>query len=189
MKKIKYKDYQKLIMKLAHEYCIPNHVGMEYNDLLSIGNELFMLTKKNYNKEKSSFATSLYHMLSKRFYWMRINAKKIKKNNFMAQALIIDKPSEIGYTNCIDLEKCMPISESIDIEKQFIFFESLSGLSQDSKHVIQLVLDMPMKFKDHIINSTGNGRVSKVRIQEYLIDEGWGIGRIWNSFAEIKNIL
>ncbi len=159
-----YENYKRLIFKLAGTYS--QITGIEFDELVSAGNEKFVTCQKTYDPSKAKFSTYLTWELRGLFREMQR-----KQNRY--QANIVQ-----------DLE----LSNSPVQEELVFFMDILEGLSSDAKDIIKIVFDTPMDLVEMLPKKQPRG-ISKHQIQKHLRQQGWPFSRIWKSFKEITESL
>lgn len=153
-----------------HKACNQN-ACLSNDDLISIGYEVFTICTNKWNYQKGQFSTFLWKSLDNRYHMETRNHKDhITKD-------IDDHPVFVG-------------TNGDSVESETIFRQKLSMLSIDAQYVINSTIHTPMALVRHAISETGNGRITKRRIQRYLTDRmGWSIYDSWQVFDEIRNVL
>ena len=159
---IDYKDYEKLIYKLAHRF--HHTTGIEFDELIGWGNLKFMECQKTYDPAMASFGTYLHWQLQGLFLDIaRKQNKWIIQDNYEPKT-------------------------NITPEKYLFFKELLSELSSDAKEVCKIIFETPMDLINMIIDLDQPRGENKHQIQKYLRKQGWTYNRIWDTFREISNI-
>jgi len=188
---LNYEKCKKLIRSRANKYARTGHVGIEYEDLVSAGNEIWVTCMERYNPSiKCSFTSFLYGELTRCFWQMIVLHFKVKKRSFLdgfepIEGEVVEKSNLGARANFISNGNGL-----INSEKKVMLAQEIENLSDDSKYIIGIVMDMPDEMINHMKQKTNACRVSMRRIQQYLIDtQGWNIGRVWRSFMEIRKIL
>jgi hypothetical protein len=62
------------------------------------------------------------------------------------------------------------------------------GMTEDAKYVVTTVISCPDKLKEKI-KVRDNGLAMRKRVREYLVEQGWGLSRIAETFEEITKAL
>lgn len=162
---INYEDYKRLIFKLAGTYS--QITGIEFEELVSAGNEKFVTCQKTYDPSRAKFSTYLTWELRGLFREMQR-----KQNRYVA-------------SNVTDLE----LSNSPIQEELVFFIDILKKLSSDAKEVVKIVFDTPMDLIEMLPKKQPRG-MNRHQIQKHLRRKGWSFSRIWKSFEEItKNLI
>ena len=163
----------------ANSWHRSNRIYPDYDDLISIGNEVFLNCVTEYNPKKANakFNTFLFASLNSAYYYHCITLPNQKRRPPQKPALITDWMVEELY------------SPDPSPEQLLLFAEKLKTLSPNATFITDLVLNPPKEFLTHMISETGTARVSKKRIQRYLRDKEWPYNKIWNKFREIKEAL
>ena len=69
-------------------------------------------------------------------------------------------------------------------------FQNLTGLSQEAKQVVKLILDAPSEITEQIKDGRGTHRYSLNKLEKVIRKEfKWSWKVIWQSFREIKDWL
>jgi len=161
---IRYEDYQKLICKLAHKYSLLT--GIEFDELLSAGNEKFVTCQKTYDSNKAKFSTYLTWELRGLFREMQ-RKQNYQQSNIKHEVELSSKP----------------------MQEELVFFKSiLKELSSDAKEVVKIVFNTPTEMLKMMPAKQPRG-INKHQIQKHLKRKGWTISRIWKSFEEITKAL
>jgi RNA polymerase sigma factor (sigma-70 family) len=161
---INYEDYKRLIFKLAHTYS--SLTGIEFDELVSAGNEKFVTCQKTYDPKKAKFSTYLTWELRGLFREMQRKQKRLQMNTV----------HDLELTNS-------PMQEEL-----VFFVDILKGLSSDAKEVVKIVFDTPTDLIEMLPKKQPRG-ISKHQIQKHLRHRGWSFSRIWKSFGEITESL
>ena len=168
---IEYEKYVLLIKKRAKAWARRGVVGLEQEDLESIGAEAFLDCVKNYDPTKSKFSTFLWKHLNFRFN-VECNFRKKHPQTEEAEEQLSSCPDYNHPESCAQLK------------------DTIQKLSEDARFVVNSALNTPMGMIKQAQKETGAVHICKKRIQRYLIDHcGWGVGRCWRSFAEIRKAL
>ena len=168
----RYEEFYPMIKNRARSWARPGIVGLEKEDLESIGNEVFLKCCSAYDPDKCKFSTWLWKCLNNEFY-LACNVQK--------------RPPK-----CEDIDS-LPISigsNGAGIESRVAFKDILQRLSPDAQYIVNSALHTPIELIEQARKETGAVRVCKKRLQRHLVDnEGWGIGRCWRGFKEIEKVL
>jgi DNA-directed RNA polymerase specialized sigma subunit len=169
-----YKKYTPLIKSRAYSWSRPGVTGLEYDELISIGNEVFITAWPRWEEKKSTFGTFLKSALNKRLYHECITLPSRLKNNCPVKD--------------IDMES---LSVNYNPESYTIFRDKMEKcLSPRAKSIVNSALRISPAMIDHMIEETGYARVCKRRISRYLTEvESWQIGQVQKGFAEIKQVM
>ena len=162
-----YQKYYPMIKNRARSWARPGVIGLEKEDLESIGNEVFMECCSTFNGS-TKFSTWLWKCLNNRFY-VECNYKKI---------------------HCEDIEPIQIANKNENIESQVVLKQSLQKLSSDAQFIVNSALNTPIEMINQAKEETGRACICLKRIQRHLIEnEGWGVGRCWRGFKEIRKAL
>lgn len=171
-----YKDHIQLIKNRAYRWSRPGVIGSEFQDLFSIGNEVFLNCCTKWDSERGEFKTFLYASLQTTFYDECIAKPNCNKyahpaqNNEEIETLYLDVYNPETYTIFRDR-----------LEKK---------LSPKAKTIVNTALETPPAMIDHMIEETDYARVSKRRIKRYLCEvEAWTIYAVNKGFREIKQAM
>ncbi len=167
-----YKSYTPLIKARAAHWQKPGRIGLEYEDLISIGNEVFLSCYDEWNQHQGTFGTFLKSSLNMAFY-----------NECVV------KPNRICYTSPINNHQQIEsfASDNHSPESYTIFKNELETLSPAAKKIVNKTLEVSPAMMDHMVEETGNACVSKRRITRYLTEvESWPINQIQTGLKEIK---
>lgn len=165
-----YEDYQKMIANQAWKWASKS--GQDFEELIAEGNLIFMTSQENFDPQKSRFSTYLYKSLNQHFGNLIESFASQKRDSRM----IADQ--DIGLV----------ASDSVDPESYAIFRDILSSLSNDSKLIINSVLETPAELVAMMSRGKKTKMTKKV-LTAYFKKQGWGISRIWNAFSEIKQTI
>ena len=170
-----YKAFTPLIKSQAAHWGQPGRIGLEYADLISVGNEVFISCYEQWDATRSTFGTFLKASLKIAFY----NECVVKPGR--------DRYSHPTSENTAEYHSI----DNCDPERYTIFKDGLEkGLSPTAKKMINKVLEVSPAMIDHMIEETGNARVSKRRITRYLSEvESWPMNVIQQGLKEIKNFM
>jgi DNA-directed RNA polymerase specialized sigma24 family protein len=158
-------SYLKIIHSLAWKYSFIT--GCDVDDLVSVAYVAFYENQHKFDEkrgaQKSSFLYSVF------------------KNAMLVYA---NKQTD---TECPRVEDDASMYEPVYFctpERTYQFKESIMGLSDDSKAIVQMIFSNPIDFIEQ-----GKPKKSRGHVYRELRNRGWSWGRIWNSFDEIKAIL
>ena len=76
------------------------------------------------------------------------------------------------------------VADYIDTEKSLILREWIGALSEESRFIIDVVLDTPSVLLQWALEDK-KPKMTKKLIQKYLRSIGWSWSNIWDSFQEI----
>lgn len=172
MLRVRYKDYHKLICKLAWQATCK--FPFEFDTLLSEGNLIFAQKRKKFDRKKAKFQTYLYHCVSGHYKNMNRLQNKVTKNCIE----VIDPCSA---------EKCESVTVpriEANQEKQLIKHEQFKELSSEAKEVIDIVLNAPKEILE-VITAPSKEETSKKRLRPYLAKK-WGRAKVNKIFDELK---
>jgi len=159
-------DVEESIKKIVWKF-IANHGG-EFDELKAEANYAFIrgMYKYPHNEKRGSFRTWLYHIITTALAdYLRFN--------YRPPSASIDK-----FKNSI-----------IKTQSSFSSIELLDGISQDARTIIILFLDTPKEIYDEALSNGKSHRHLKASLKRYLLQIGWTLKRITDSFEEIKNAL
>lgn len=160
-----YEKHKNLLRKICHQF---TNYEIEFEDLMSIGNEIYVLALKEFEENrKIKFTTMLYP------YVKNAIINEIKKN--------LRQQNEI----CVKDINCF--SNSFDIEKKVIFVEQIKSLSKEAQEVTQIIFSSP----SDVLKNAGIFCPKKIRghIYKKLRKRNWPERKIWKIFSEIKEAL
>jgi len=188
---IRYEDYQKLICKLAHKYSLLT--GIEFDELLSAGNEKFVTCQKTYDSNKAKFSTYLTWELRGLFREMQRKQRDWKSKTTLMSEMpykVRQHGPEVKAQIIIHDNWCEDkILSSKPMQEELVFFKSiLKELSSDAKEVVKIVFNTPTEMLKMMPAKQPRG-INKHQIQKHLKRKGWTISRIWKSFEEITKAL
>lgn len=155
-----YKEYQRIIYSLAHQFARKGH---NFDDLVGVGNMAFCRAVDNYDGSVK-FSTFLYTCV---------------KN-----AMIMETKTNwfIPLIN-IDVSELVDIPSHEDIERRILFLESLRVLSDESQEIIAHILSAPMLILHEA--RTLSQRGLRVSLFKFLRSNGYPIKKIRSSMKEI----
>jgi len=161
---IEYKEYENLIRKMAWSY--NRTTGMEMEELVSEGNEVFVRCLKKYN-EKSLFSTFLHNSLKNHFNNL-IKKGMAHKNTGITQALneFIPDNKELQEDSCI-------------------FKSKISALSNTAKEITDIIFNAPAD----LLRMFPKAFLSKHQLTTYLKKKGWNERKINTAYKEIQTAL
>lgn len=165
-----FRQYEKMIYKLANGFSAST--GIEVDDLISVGNEVFVNCLAKWDIERASFSTLLYRAL--------INA-------FQDEVIYMVCRQEVALEDCYE---AAPVHHP-DEGKQFI--ESICArIGRDAQEVVRVLLEENLPFEDG--SRTGMRRSLKryFRNRPRRAPQGelyvrWTLSRISRAFREIEN--
>ena len=165
-----YEENVGIIRSIAHS--VSTSTGIDYYDLESEGNFVFMKCLKNWREEKGvKFSTYLSKTLSLDLYKFVQKERKREKRE----------------------SEAIEISSKEDFERDMLARITLDSLSRDARMCIDLVLSPPddmikmnpcrgMKGKYH-------ERVNKSLVRAYLESKGWKGYQIKSVFEEVRQAI
>lgn len=171
-----YKDHVQMIKDRAYRWQKPGVIGSEFQDLFSIGNEVFLKCYDKWDCERGEFGTFLYTSLQTAFYDECIARPSCNRHAHPVQN---DEEIEALY------------SDVYNPEMYTIFRDRLEKkLSPKAKRIVNTALKVSPTMVDHMIAETDYARVSKQRIKRYLCEiESWTIYAVNKGFTEIKQAM
>lgn len=152
-----YEETKALIQDTVHKFFI-KYKG-DYQELISIANEEFVLAFHSFNPDKSKISTWIRNKI-----WWRLL-------NHMRQKIQTEKNTKQVKLNRIPYSETKPI------------LETLEELSKDAKIVVSIVLYPPEQEWDN------RPKMLRKQLKDFLKGIGWTTKRITESFGEISNIL
>lgn len=160
-----YEKHENLLRKICHQF---RNSGIEFEDLMGIGNEVYILTLKEFEESRKIKFTTVLYSYVKNTIINEIQRNKRRKNE-------------------IENENIDHFSDSIDIEKRIIFMNGLNRLSKEAQEVVQMVLTSP----SDILENAGISHPRKMRgcVRKKLKEQKWPERKIWKIFREIKEVL
>lgn len=163
-----YEKYQLLIIERACSF--NRSTGYDVEDLISQGNLIYCQVKNTHqNKRGVKFSTFLYTCLNNGL------RNYIKKNN--------------KYIKTTELtEKLMTKSGLLNkkSEARCNFLHVLTSLSNEAKHVIEIIIKSPMELLQ--LNGTEKPKAIRGKLYKHLRSKGWKWTTIWKTFNEIKSL-
>ena len=161
-----YSDVERMIGMLV-DRC-QSRFGGDRDELLSEANIAFMRAYKMFDPKKARFTTYLYHKV-----WGTLRRHCNTR---------ISRQKRIGGVVQIN-EDLTPTA------REFNLHEFSKLLTEDAMFVAQIALETPNDLKQVLLTKKLK-RPSWIRtLRRHLLDMGWTMGRIKESFAEIKSIL
>ncbi len=169
-----YNDYKNIIYQSAHYWS--NH-NIYLDDLISEGNEAFVVAVKKFNNKKntkfSSYLWSIVNNVMCEFSTKgRIFGEKFKK-----------QPKYDYYADDSEL------SVNNNPEKYCILKDWISDLSEESQKIIACILETPDEIVQMTKETKRTNQNSMKTIRKYLKNEGWKTTLIESCFDEIRNKL
>ena len=168
-----FNKYKKLICDRAQRWSnstmSKNNVCLSCSDLISIGHEVFLSCINEWDWKRSCFGTFLYISLNSEYNNLRKTHLEIKTKN---------------------IDDCFFITCGNNTEKQLLLKQRLEALSNNSKTMINSVMETPINLIDHAKRETGKAVISRKRLQRYFTTQkNWRVVDCLNSFKEIKQVL
>ena len=160
-----YKDYEKLLLKIAHRY---EYKGIEFDDLMGIANENFVKADRDYEKErKIKFSTLLY------FYTRNDIITTMIKNQ--------------RYKNIFVEDLGTVADNSLNPERRICFIGQIRSASREAQEVIKIILSSPTD----LIQEAKSTCPRKIRghLRKILTEKNWSNNKIAKTFKEIKEIV
>ncbi|MFA5583022.1 MAG: sigma factor [Bacteriovoracaceae bacterium] len=184
-----YKKYMPMIKNRAKSWSRKGVLGIEREDLESLGNEVFVECCNNFDPSKGSkFGTWLWHCLNNRFYTEVV--QKHKKNNGKDKREIRQEEPYHEFTEHDTDYNIFSHVNGDGIESQIIFKDTLERLSPDAQYIINSALNTPTEMIEQARKETKAVRINCKRIQRHLVEnENWAIYRCRKAFKEIRKAL
>lgn len=155
----KFYDFLPLVNQLASGFSKKYH--LEFDDIQAQGFLIFVECQKTYDENRSQFST-----------WLSCNLKQ-KLNDYCKKEKLIENRTENISEN---------ISMQSTIEKKIEFWDSINELTDESKKIIQYILQPK---KDYV-----SRRVTKNSLKKELRrGEKWSFKFINDKFNEISIFL
>jgi len=169
-----YDNCKLLIFKLAGTYARITRI--ECNELISAGNEKFLICQKIYKSNKKG---------------KQIRMDKIKFSTYLTwqlKGLFL----EMGRKKRLQATIIIPITAEYDRmpcnkanqEDLMFFVDLLKELSTDATEVCKIVFETPSDLIDMLPKKQPRG-LNRYQIQNHLRRYGWTFPRIWKAFREI----
>lgn len=162
---ILYNDYHKMICDRAWSF--HSSTGIEFDELISVSNYLFMKAFNSWDKSKSSFSTYLFICLNNGLIMF------IKKNSNLVEledAHLIESPYREHYPDIALMAK-----------------DALNELSEEARFVVNILLSTPAEILSII--GTEPPKMIRGKIRDHLKEQGWASPAIWRVFKEIKSFV
>jgi hypothetical protein len=169
-----YKAYTPLLKNRAYQWARPGHIGLEYNDFISIGNEVFLYCWDKWEEKRATFGTYF---------------KKCLNNAFQVECRLKTGKKYATPLNTIDDDELDAVVQNAhNPESSALFKIKLEQeLSPMAQVIINTALNVPDEMLEHIKEETGLGVVNKRRITRYMTEvENWPIEYIQDGLKEIK---
>lgn len=169
-----YADLRHMIANIVRNFC--HSYRQDFDDMMGIAHVAFCEAFTNYDPSRATFGT---HVCQK--VWSKIY-EDFRRRGCRAELLKEYTSLECTLDNA-EWQWCSDRSS-------FALTDLLDELSDDAKQVVQLTLAAPIDLV-HAVHDRGKGKPDHVRnaLTEVLIDFGWSIDRVSESFAEIAGAL
>lgn len=161
-----YNDVKLLIYKVTHHFTARS--GLPFEELLSEAHYIFARAYRNYDPKRfsSKFSSFLYFSL-------HCELKNFIKKQYKHRNLL-----EVNE-ECVGTEDANRFRVSVE-----------SGLSEEAKLVVALILDTPQEMRAVMRwNSVRGKRSMLVSLREHLIDLGWTAEQLKTAFHELQVVL
>ena len=160
-----YTQYERMIHDRALHYA--TSFGREKNDLLSIGNFVFMRAWHKWDKKRGvKFGTYLYRALC---------------NAMQDFCRGVDSPPDMEVQDA-----ACDVLDAVNPSHIAQFRDALNNLSLPAKMIAQLVLCRPGKTLN--IQGDESAHVIRIRIQNKLVKKGWTDEQIRTAFNELREM-
>jgi DNA-directed RNA polymerase specialized sigma24 family protein len=169
-----YEENKNLIKSFARN--LSRLTGMDYDDLKSEGNQIFVECCHHWRQEKSNgakFSTYLSASLYFNLYRYVREQREIKSKE-------------------IDFEEMPEYPVPDDYVETTIARATLDSLGRDAKICVDLALNPPpdmMKLIKRKDKTVWSKKVHKTLIRSYLSGQGWKRKKIMTAFKEVQSIL
>lgn len=163
-----YRKYFRLITAVCWKYV--KKYKVDFDELLSHGNEIYVESLLSYDKLKAEFSTFLYQQL---YYGLSIFCKKIIK---IKDEVFIEENISVFY----------------QFDKNILLEQLLKRTTTRTGEMIREILDNPQGFlfynrEDKKYSS--KKEINKSIVQRFFLDKGWRVSEIRSSFAEVRSLL
>ena len=161
-----YSEHKKLIYERAKRYSTT--IDSPIEELVSIGNSVFMDALRTWNPAKASFATWFYRLLNQSFS-KTVRQKHTRRN--------------LEYNFAVR----KPVYSGGNIWRRIHFRELLDKMTKEARAVAEIILEGPSE----VLGLSGCESPKKVRgvLFRYLRKKNWQEREIWGAFREIKEVL
>ncbi len=171
-------DNMGLIKNLAGKWS--KNSSRDFDELMSEGFLAFCKCRDNFDEKKNvKFSTYLYNTA----------------NGMMHNLVCKDQWMHNGDLGNAAVEGSEKICHNLNPEKQIMFKQTLNSLSEDSKIIINTILNAPTDFIDMLKNEVKNNiydiapKMTIGRIRKYMTMKGHKVEKTNASFREIKETL
>lgn len=154
-----YKSVRKMITKIVINY--KKTRGGEYDELMSVAREYFVLATQDWNPNKSGFTTYVYWRV---YYGLLSEAAKIHK--------------QIGFLQDDNRERVD--DNLIESRSSFNIKTFLEEISDEAREVANIALELSSKRKKPI---------KLKKLAEILTETGWAASEILHAFKELRDAL
>ncbi len=161
-----YKEMELLVYDTVHKF--RRRYGGDFEELNSEANLIFMKACSTYNPEKGQFSTWLVFLL--RNGLIDNLKKRIKDSQHVTYGDIDEHRQDGSHQNHF----------LINLKDQ---------LKEESKDVLSLILDMPKDLEAMTLLRGGHPSNLRSSLRDYLLEYGWTVNQIKNSFLDIKKAL
>jgi len=160
-----YKDVEKLLFSITHRFA--RMYGMDFNDVFSAGQELFMKAIRTYKPDKGTYFSSWFNFI-------------------LTRCLITILNKEQRYRGYNELNEEIAEHPKANLDLLFDF----DDLTADACEIIELVLNPNDEFSLWL-KWEGVRSPSKVLklVTEYLMSKGWEEDRCKETIEEVKEYL
>lgn len=157
-----YEKHKNIIYNQAWHGCRLSGAPLE--DLLSLGNEVFMKAIGSWKPKRSSFSSWLWTLLGREF------------SDYLNRT---DVP--------VDQDRTEMQTEADDPSRLCGFMEMIDGFSRETGYVATMILEGPAEALKLIGGE--NPRDVRGALRRHLLEIGWTHAQIWRSFQEIREAL
>lgn len=166
-----YKDFEKMIFKLAHKWA--NRSYVEFEEFVSTGNLALCVAHKNFNADRGAkFSSYAYACI----------------NNAMNDAAM--KAYRISNTETFaETDNDFVCSHFESPEKRVALKQWFDNLSKESRFIIGIIFETPMEIINMARRESYAPKNTMDRTYRHLRNQGWKHKDISDCFAEIKGAL
>ena len=165
-----YFDVENLIYNIVWKF--KNCYGGDFEELVAEANLLYIYAYNSHNKKTSKFSTWVYFCI-----WKGL----IDFINFLKE--------KNKYGRVFLLEELECFQENF-ISSSETFVELIDEVGEDSKTIINLIMNLPKDLQNNILQRGGHPHNVRIPIRNYLSSKlGWTGKRIKESFDEIKKVI
>ena len=162
-----YEDHQAIIYRLAHKWKLSDTV-VDFQELVSVGNEEFITATKEFNPNKGTkFTTYLWQVIDNA---MNDVVKKATKE----------------MQNKIEFTSEPSINGNSSPERMAMLKSWVESLSQEGQFIVNTVWNTPAEIVQWAREESYNPKVTMKLLSRYLRGQGWAWKVVRRGFKEVQ---